>query len=408
MIEINQHGVENNRFLPKRVYIFDTTLRDGDQTPSVSFTVEEKLIIARQLDRLGVDIIEAGFPITSRGEEEAVSRIAKEGLKARICALARPVRGDIDRALDCGVDYIRIFIATSDLHMRHKLMMTREEVKGRITEGIEYAKDHGVTIEFSPEDATRTEVAFLKEVCAVAVEAGADKIDVPDTVGAMTPRDFYHLVSEVKEVVDIPISVHCHNDFGLATANSLAAVEVGAEQVHVCVNGLGERAGNASLEEVVVNLIAHYGAETGIDPSRIAETSELVERLSGIQLPPNTPIVGENAFTYESGIHVHGILGHPRTYELLTPEFVGRSRRIIVGKHTGRHAVRAILEEIGLRPGEELNAIVEESETLEIDLEMGVVRNLEIGLSLNFKPLPGFLLDILKAGGLVSHMRRSD
>jgi len=365
MVEVDPPVSEDNPLLPERVYIFDTTLRDGEQTPGVSFTVEEKLLIARQLDRLGVDVIEAGFPITSRGEEEAVRRIVEEGLGATICALARPVRGDIDRALECGVDYIHIFIATSDLHLRHKLMMTREEVKERIVDAIGYAKEHGVAVEFSPEDATRTELGFLKEVCSTAMEAGADKIDIPDTVGVTTPRGLYRLVRGVKEAVDIPIAVHCHDDFGLATANSLAAVEAGAEQVHVCVNGLGERAGNASLEEVAVNLIAHYGVEVGIDPGRIAETSELVERLSGIQLPPNTPIVGENAFTHESGIHVHGVLGHPGTYEPLTPEFVGRHRRIIVGKHTGRHAVRATLEEMGLRPSEgQLNAIVEEVKRL--------------------------------------------
>jgi len=365
MIKLDLEGVENSSYLPRRVYIFDTTLRDGEQTPGVSFTVEEKLLIARQLDRLGVDIIEAGFPITSRGEEKAVRRIAREGLEARICALARPVRGDIDKALGCDINYLHIFIATSDLHLRHKLMMTREEVRGCLIEGVEYAKEHGVTVEFSPEDATRTELGFLKEICKTAVEAGADKVDIPDTVGVMTPRRFYRLVREIKEAVDVPISVHCHDDFGLATANSLAAIEAGAEQVHVCVNGLGERAGNASLEEVVVNLIAHYGVELRIDPKRIAETSELVERLSGIQLPPNTPIVGENAFTHESGIHVHGILGHPKTYEALTPEFVGKHRRIIVGKHTGRHAVRATLEEMGLRPSEEqLNIIVEEVKRL--------------------------------------------
>ncbi len=350
---------------PERVLIFDTTLRDGEQMPGVTFTIDEKIAIARQLDELGVDVIEAGFPITSEGEVEAVKRIAAEGLEARVCALARPTRLDIDKALGCDVDYIHIFIATSDMHLKHKLKMTREEVKRQAVEGFEYAKDHGVTVEFSPEDATRTEMGFLKEVCRAVSEAGADKINVPDTVGVMTPRVTYEFFKELKSVTDVPLSAHAHNDFGQATANSLAAVEAGAEQVHVCVNGLGERAGNASLEEVVIGLIAQYGVKTSINTRQIAETSDLVQRLSGIYLPPMTPIVGDNAFSHEAGIHVHGILGHPGTYEPLTPELVGRRRRFVAGKHTGRHAIDAMLEEMGLHPdAEQLKVIAAEVKRL--------------------------------------------
>ncbi len=335
---------------PERVYIFDTTLRDGEQTPGVTFTIDEKIAIARQLDRLGVDIIEAGFPITSKGEAEAVKKIAAEGLQARVAALARTTKLDIDRALDTGVDYVHIFIATSDIHLEHKLKMTREEVKQQSVESIEYAKEHGVTVEFSPEDATRTEIGYLKEICRAVSEAGADKINVPDTVGVMTPRITYEFFKDLKSVTDVPLSAHAHNDFGQATANSLAAIEAGAEQVHVCVNGLGERAGNASLEEVVMGLIAQYGVTTGIVTRQIAETSDLVQRLSGFYLLPMTPIVGDNAFTHEAGIHVHGMLSHPGAYEPLTPEIVGKKRRFVAGKHTGRHAIDSMLEEMGVNP----------------------------------------------------------
>ena len=343
---------------PEQVYIFDTTLRDGEQTPGVTFTIDEKIAIARQLDTLGVDIIEAGFPITSMAEAEAVKKIVAEGLKARIAALARPLQDDVDRALNCEVDYIHIFISTSDIHLEHALKMNREKVLNLSVESIEYAKDHGVTVEYSPMDATRTEIGYLKEVCSAVTEAGADKINVPDTVGVMTPRVTYEFFKDLKSVTEVPLSAHAHNDFGQATANSLAAVEAGAEQVHVCVNGLGERAGNASLEEVVMGLIAQYGIKTGINTRQIAETSELVQRLSGWYLLPMTPIVGDNAFTHESGIHVHGILGHPGAYEPLTPEFVGKKRRFVAGKHTGRHAVDSMLEEMGVHPDEaQLKAI---------------------------------------------------
>ncbi len=339
--------------LPDRVLIFDTTLRDGEQTPGVTYTLENKVRIARQLEKLGVDVIEAGMPITSEGERRAVEAIAREISGSRVCALARPLRVDVDAALDCGIDYIHIFIATSDLHLKYKLKMTWEEVVEQSVKFIEYAKEHGVTVEFSAEDATRTDLGRLKEIYQKAVEAGADVINVPDTVGVMTPRAIYGLVREIKEAVDVPLSIHCHNDFGLATANSLAAVEAGAEQVHVCVNGLGERAGNASLEQVVMGLRALYGVRVNVKTRYLAETSDLVQRLSGIYLPPTTPIVGDNAFTHEAGIHVHGVLGQPGTYEPMTPELVGRRRRLVAGKHSGRHAIRAMVEEMGLHPSEE-------------------------------------------------------
>jgi isopropylmalate/homocitrate/citramalate synthase len=339
--------------LPKKVWIFDTTLRDGEQMPGVTYTIDEKIMIANQLDQLRIPKIEAGFPITSHGETEAVKKIASLGLDATICALSRPTKGDIDRALDCDVPYIHIFISTSDMHIKHMMNTTREEVLKQTIEGIEYAKDHGVSIEFSPQDATRTDMSFLKEICIAASDAGAEMLNIPDTVGVMTPRITYEFFKELKNTVNTPLSAHAHNDLGQATATSLAAVEAGAEQIHVCVNGLGERAGNTALEEVAISLIAQYGVETGLDYKKLSETSSLVERLSGLYLPPTTPIVGDNAFTHEAGIHVHGLIGHRGNYEIINAEFVGKKSRIAAGKHAGRHGVFKMVQDMGFEPTEE-------------------------------------------------------
>ncbi|WP_088335564.1 2-isopropylmalate synthase [Methanopyrus sp. KOL6] len=339
--------------MPDRVRIFDTTLRDGEQTPGVSLTVEEKVEIAMKLDEFGVDTIEAGFPVASEGEFEAVKMIASEELEAEICGLARCVKGDIDAAIDADVDCVHVFIATSDIHLKYKLEMSREEALERAVEGVEYASDHGVTVEFSAEDATRTDWDYLLEVYKATVEAGADRVNVPDTVGVMTPPEMYRLTAEVVDAVNVPVSVHCHNDFGMAVANSLAAVEAGAEQVHVTVNGIGERAGNASLEQVVMALKALYDIELGVRTEMLVELSRLVERLTGVVVPPNTPIVGENAFAHESGIHSHGVIKKAETYEPIRPEDVGHKRRIVLGKHAGRHAIKKKLEEMRIEVTEE-------------------------------------------------------
>ncbi|MDI6883553.1 MAG: 2-isopropylmalate synthase [Hadesarchaea archaeon] len=335
--------------LPRRVRIFDTTLRDGDQTPGVSFTPDQKLLVARQLDRLGVDTIEAGTPISSEGERKAVTAIAKAGLKAEICGLARAVKEDIDAALACGVDCVHVFISTSDLHLKHMLKMTHKQVLGQAVKFVEYAKDHGVTVEFSAMDATRTDLSYLKQIFQATVDAGADRINVPDTVGVITPRGMNYLISQLRPVIKVPISVHCHDDLGLAVANSLAAVEAGADQVQVTVNGIGERAGNASLEEVVMGLRALYGIRPNIRTKLLAETSDLVERLTGIPVPPNKAIVGDNAFAHVSGIHAHGVLEFPGTYEPISPELVGHHRRLALGKLTGRHSVEKQLRNIGVK-----------------------------------------------------------
>ncbi|MEM2122320.1 MAG: 2-isopropylmalate synthase [Candidatus Bathyarchaeia archaeon] len=334
--------------LPEKVMFLDTTLRDGEQTPGVALLPEEKLEIARQLDVLGVDMIEAGFPAASKGELEAIRIIASEGLSAEIVALARSERRDIELAASCGVDCIHTFIATSEIHLKKKLRLSREEVLSRAVEGVELVKEHGLKCEFSAEDATRSDLDFLVQVYRAVTDAGADRIDIPDTVGVAVPRSMYNIVRHVKRSVNVPIAVHCHDDMGLAVANSLAGVEAGAEEIHATINGLGERAGNASLEEAALALYALYGIKTSLNLGEIYRTSQLVSKLTGVRLPPNKAVVGDNAFAHESGIHAHGVLSSPETYEPLPPELVGHRRRIVAGKHAGRHGVDAILREMGL------------------------------------------------------------
>ena len=335
------------------VRIFDTTLRDGEQTPGVSLTPEEKMEIALQLDKLGVDVIEAGFPSASKGEQRALKEIANAGLRAYVCALARALRSDIDAALKCDVKYIHTFISTSEVQMKYALNMTPEQVIEATMKSVQYIKDHGAMCEFSPMDATRTRMEFLKKVCKAAEEAGADYINIPDTVGITTPDSMKKMIMELKKELKVPLSVHCHNDFGLAVANSLAGVEGGATQIHVTVNGLGERAGNAALEEVVMGLHLLHKKKTRINTRLIYETSKLVSRLTGVIIQPNKAIVGENAFAHESGIHTKGVVIKPPTFEPFSPDLVGRQRRLIAGKHAGRHGVKAELEEAGFHPTEE-------------------------------------------------------
>ena len=350
---------------PKRVWLFDTTLRDGEQTPGVSYTIDEKVEIARKLDELGVPKIEAGFAIASEGEAEATKRIVNLGLNSTITTLARPLKEDIDKALWCGVPYIHIFISTSNLHIETMMKTTKEEVLRQSVEGIEYARDHGVRVEFSPQDATRTDMDYLIQICNAAEDAGAEVLNIPDTVGVMTPRMTFEFFRELKKHTRVPLSAHAHNDLGQAVANTLAAIEAGAEQAHVTINGLGERAGNASLEQVAVCLAAQYKIETGLKFHKIAEISEMIQNYSGIYLPPTTPIVGDNAFAHESGIHVHGLLAYSGNYEILSPEFVGKKRRIVAGKHAGRHGISSMIDDMGLQPNkEQLKAIATEVKIL--------------------------------------------
>ncbi len=317
-------------------------------------TQEEKLEIAVQLAKLGVDVIEAGFPRSSEGEMEAVKSIVEAGLDLEICGLARVIKGDIDACLECGVDMVHTFVSTSDVQRIHTIKKSREEVKAMAVEAVEYVKDGGARCMFSAMDATRTELDYLLEVYRAVEEAGCDVINVPDTVGVIVPSAMTCLIQEITGAVSIPVDVHCHNDFGLAVANSLAAVEGGATQVQVTVNGLGERAGNADLAETVMSLHAIYGVKTNINTKYLVETSRLVERLTGLRVPPIMPIVGENAFSHESGIHTHGVLVKADTFEpgVMTPEMVGHRRRIVLGKHAGKHAVLQSLRAAGLEPDE--------------------------------------------------------
>ena len=340
--------VKETMNLPETVRIFDTTLRDGEQTPGVAITVDEKIRIAKRLDELGVNVIEAGFPAASSGEKEAAREILKLELDAQICGLARPLKGDLDAALDCDVDYIHTFIGTSPLHREFKLKMSKEEILSKSVDAVEYIKDHGIIAEFSAEDATRTEFEYLKEIYKAVEDAGADYINVPDTVGVMVPTSMKWLITNLNEHLNIPISVHCHDDFGLAVANSLVSVEAGANQIHATINGLGERAGNASLEEVVMALITEYGIKMDIKTENLVNLSQFVSRITGVKMPPNKAIVGENAFAHEAGIHVHGVLAKAETYEPITPEIVGHTRRIVLGKHTGANAIKAKLDEYGI------------------------------------------------------------
>jgi len=339
--------------LKNQIKIFDTTLRDGEQTPGVSFTPEEKMEIAVQLDKLGVDVIEAGFPSASKGEEKAIKDIVNAGLKAEICALTRALKNDIDSAISCDVNSIHTFISTSDIQMKYALNMTPDQVLKAVEKWVQYIKNHGFICEFSPMDATRTHMDFLKKVCITAEEAGADRINIPDTVGIMNPQSMRKLIADLRETVSVPLSVHCHNDFGMAVANSLAGVEGGATQVHVTVNGLGERAGNAALEEVVMALHLIYKKKTRVNTKLLYETSRLVSRLTGVAIQPNKAIVGENAFAHESGIHTKGVATKPITFEPIKPELVGRKRKLIAGKLAGKHGVKTELAEAGIHPSEE-------------------------------------------------------
>lgn len=349
----------------EKVRIFDTTLRDGEQTPGVSITPEQKVQIAIKLDKLGIDTIEAGFPIVSNGEMQAIKRINKEGLNAEICGLARTINSDIDSALKCDLKYIHTFIATSDIHLKYKLKMTRDQVLEKAVSAVEYAKKHGMHVEFSAEDATRSDRFFLYNVFKAVANAGADRVDLPDTVGYATPQYIAELVKEVKKSISIPISMHCHDDFGLAVANSIAGINAGASCAHVTINGLGERAGNASLEEFVMSLQCLYGKEHNIKTDLLYETSKFVSNTMGIIVQPNKAIIGENAFGHESGIHTHGILNNPLTYEPISPELVGRKRWLQAGKHAGAHGIRAMLEEFGISAtDEQLKDIVDRQKNL--------------------------------------------
>ncbi len=351
--------------MAEQIFIFDTTLRDGEQAPGFSMNIEEKLIVARQLERLGVDVIEAGFPAASPGDFEAVKRISEEVQTSEVCALARTRKEDIEqalRALESAVNpRLHIFIATSDIHLEYKLKMTRDQVIEATISALEFAKNYIDNIEFSCEDASRSDPDYLVQVIGEAIKAGAKIINIPDTVGYALPFEFEKLVSYIKEktpeIEKVILSVHCHDDLGLAVANSLAGIRAGARQVECTINGIGERAGNAALEEIVMAIhtrkdLLNY--TTCINTEQIYPTSRLIKKITGMPIPPNKAIVGVNAFSHESGIHQDGVLKHRLTYEIMTPEKVGiPSSRLVLGKHSGRHAFRKRLEELGFELSDE-------------------------------------------------------
>jgi 2-isopropylmalate synthase len=342
-----------------RVSVFDTTLRDGEQSPGCSMNLNEKVRMAKKLQDLGVDIIEAGFPIASEGDFAAVRAVAAACKEVKVAALCRTSEQDVARAAEA-LKYARhprihTFVATSDIHLEHKLKKTRAEVIEMTRAAIRQARSYAEEIEFSAEDATRSDVDYLCEVFEVAVEAGASVLNVPDTVGYTTPNEFAYLVQQVRERVvrdrDVTISVHCHNDLGLAVANSLAAIEAGARQVECTINGIGERAGNASLEEIVMAM--HVRADrlpfvTGIQTTELYPTSQLLSSIVGFDVQPNKAIVGRNAFAHEAGIHQHGVINNPLCYEIMTPESVGvPANSLVLGKHSGRHALSLRYMELG-------------------------------------------------------------
>jgi 2-isopropylmalate synthase len=344
-----------------RVKIFDTTLRDGEQSPGISLGKQEKLEIAHQLARLGVDVIEAGFPITSPGDFEAVQAIAREVHGPVICGLARTGKQDIDAAWNAVRDSerprIHTFIATSDIHIERKLQTTREDVKGQARAAVAHARQYTDDVEFSPEDGSRSDVEFMAEVIQIALDEGATTINVPDTVGYTMPDEYADLWRRLYELVPdlagVTTSVHCHDDLGLAVANSFAGVMAGARQVEGAINGIGERAGNASVEEIVMLLRTRessVGVWTGVNTREIARTSRLVSRLTGYPVQPNKAIVGRNAFAHEAGIHQDGVLKERTTYEIMDATTIGlEANSIVLGKHSGRHALRKALEELGFQ-----------------------------------------------------------
>ncbi len=343
----------------KPVYLVDTTLREGEQTPGVVFTIDQKLEIARKLDEAGIDMIEAGHPAVAPDIEKAVRLIAKQGFQAEIIGHCRAVKYDIEKAAECEVDRIAIFYGVSDIHLKYKHKVTREEALQIIAEHVEFAKSHGVKVRFTAEDATRADLDLLLQVVKTARDAGADRVSIADTVGILTPFKARELFRKIKsEVPNVELDIHAHNDLGMAVANSLAAFEGGASAIHVTVNGIGERCGIASLQEIAVALKVHYNIDT-IDLKKIVELSKLVEKYSGIVLPPHAPVVGDNAFTHKAGVHVAGVLANPQTYEPYPPELVGRTRDWVIDKYTGKKAVKARLERLGVQvTDEELDIIV--------------------------------------------------
>ncbi len=354
--------------MEKIIKIFDTTLRDGEQSPGCSMNLKEKIQMAKQLESLKVDVIEAGFAAASEGDLESIREISKAVENCTVASLARANKDDIDKAWkslsEAKYPRIHTFIATSPIHMEYKLKMTPQEVLKQVEEMVTYAKSYCDDVEFSAEDATRTEIEFLAEIVKTAIKSGAKTINIPDTVGYTTPDEFYELLTNLiercPELKEVNLSVHCHNDLGLGVANSIAAIKAGANQIECTVNGIGERAGNAALEEIVMVLETRkdvFGAATNIETKQLYRSSQLLTRITGVKVQPNKAIVGENAFAHEAGIHQHGVLNNKETYEIMTPESIGLNKnKLVLGKHSGRHAFKDKIESMGYKlTSEEIN-----------------------------------------------------
>lgn len=358
--------IRDSLILPNKAYFFDTTLRDGEQTPGISFNHEEKISIAQTLNEMKIDVIEAGFPVTSKGDFEACKAISKSGLNSEVMGLARMAKIDIDKVVEADMDSIHLFIATSDIHLKSKLQMNRDEVLEQIQKHTSYAKEHFSTILFSAEDATRSDLDFLIRANLTAIENGATRINIPDTVGTISPKAFGYMVKKVYQMIpkDIRIAVHCHNDFGLAVANTIAGFENGASEAQTTIMGLGERAGNASFEETAMSLYALYQIPMNVITNKIFPAAKLIESYCGgkIKIGRLQPLIGQNAFAHEAGIHAHAMIKNARTYEPITPQLIGinRSDNVIdiieqsikFGKHSGGHALKAKLEDLGIKSDE--------------------------------------------------------
>ena len=363
--------------MEKIIKIFDTTLRDGEQSPGCSMNLKEKIEMAQQLERMNVDILEAGFAAASPGDLHSIQEISKNIKNCTVASLARAHREDIDKAWE-SLKYathprIHVFIATSPLHMEYKLKMTEEEVLQTTGEMVAYAKSKCSDIEFSAEDATRSNVDFISKIIDKAIKAGATTINIPDTVGYTTPDEYYNFITAIRErcpaLKTVDMSVHCHNDLGLGVANSIAAIKAGASQIECTVNGIGERAGNAALEEIVMALKVRkdiLNADTRIDTKQISRSSNLLTRITGIKVQPNKAVVGDNAFSHEAGIHQHGVLNKRETYEIMTPESIGLdTNKLVLGKHSGRHAFNEKLKQLGYELSqEEINEAFKEFKDL--------------------------------------------
>jgi methanogen homocitrate synthase len=351
--------------LPENIKVYDTTLRDGEQMPGVSFNCDQKLAIAKKLDEVGVHQIEAGFPVVSPEERKIIKKIAKEGLDADILALTRLRREEVDMAAECDVDMVLVFIASSDIHMKYKLKFTCEELLVCVQEVLDHAKEYGMKVNFSTEDSTRTELKRLIEFYSVAKKCGVDRIGVTDTVGCIKPEGLKYLVRNIKSEFKLPLALHLHNDFGLALANALAGLVEGAEAIATTIGGIGERAGNVPLEQLVVALKVLYNYDMGIKTDGLKELADMVHEFSGVPLSPNQPLIGDNMFAHESGMHIAAILNQPVTYECIPPELVGQTRKLLMGKHTGGTFIRKRLGEKNILPTpQELETILAQIKVL--------------------------------------------